>query len=68
MSHYEEILFLSTFHNLFFLRGEKPNVLMLAIDDQNDWIGFMGRHPLAITPNIDKLAKSGTAFTNVHSQ
>ena len=50
------------------LLGEKPNVLMLAIDDQNDWIGFMGRHPLAITPNIDKLAKSGTAFTNVHSQ
>ena len=41
---------------------------MLAIDDQNDWIGFMGRHPLAIIPNIDMLAKSGTASTNVHSQ
>ena len=50
------------------LLGGKRNVLMLAIDDQNDWIGFMGGHPLASTPNIDKLAKSGTAFTNAHCQ
>jgi arylsulfatase A-like enzyme len=63
-----EFYFFIIFTICFFLWGEKPNVLMLAIDDQNDWIGFMGRHPLAITPNIDKLAKSGTAFTNVHSQ
>jgi arylsulfatase A-like enzyme len=41
---------------------------MLAIDDQNDWVGFMGGHPQANTPNIDKLAKKGTAFTNAHCQ
>lgn len=63
-----EFYFFILFTICFFLWGEKPNVLMLAIDDQNDWIGFMGGHPLASTPNIDKLAKSGTAFTNVHSQ
>ena len=50
------------------LWGEKPNVLMIAIDDQNDWIGYLGGHPMAQTPHIDKLAKSGTAFTNAHCQ
>ena len=48
--------------------GKAPNVLMIAIDDQNDWIGYLGGHPLAKTPNIDKLAKSGVAFTNAHCQ
>ena len=50
------------------LRAEKPNVLMIAVDDQNDWIGYLGGHPMVQTPNIDKLARSGTAFTNAHCQ
>ncbi len=48
--------------------ADKPNILMIAIDDQNDWIGFMGGHPNAKTPHIDALAASGTAFTNAHCQ
>ena len=48
--------------------AKKPNILMIAIDDQNDWIGYMGGHPLVKTPNIDALAKRGTAFTNAHCQ
>ncbi len=48
--------------------AEKPNVLMIAIDDQNDWIGYLGGHPNAKTPNIDALAKRGTGFTNAHCQ
>ena len=48
--------------------AEKPNILMIAIDDQNDWIGFMGGHPNAKTPHIDALAETGTAFTNAHCQ
>lgn len=48
--------------------ADKPNILMIAIDDQNDWIGFMGGHPNAKTPNIDALAATGTAFTNAHCQ
>ena len=47
---------------------EKPNVLFIAIDDQNDWIGYIGGHPDAKTPHIDALAKRGTAFTNAHCQ
>ena len=48
--------------------ADKPNVLMIAIDDQNDWIGYMGGHPNALTPTIDALAAVGTAFTNAHCQ
>lgn len=46
----------------------KPNVLFIAIDDQNDWIGAMGGHPLAKTPNLDALAERGTLFLNAHCQ
>jgi len=46
----------------------KPNVLFVAIDDQNDWIGALGGHPLAKTPNLDRLAERGTVFLNAHCQ
>ncbi|HVX64243.1 MAG TPA: choline-sulfatase, partial [Pirellulales bacterium] len=36
--------------------AEKPNILFIAIDDQNDWIGCLGGHPMAKTPHIDRLA------------
>lgn len=48
--------------------GSKPNVLFLAIDDQNDWIGHMGGHPLVKTPHLDALAARGTTFLNAHCQ
>ena len=44
----------------------KPNVLFIAIDDLNDWIGCLGGHPDARTPNLDRLAKRGVLFTNAH--
>src|ERR1051325_460164 len=46
----------------------KPNMLMIAIDDQNDWIGCMGGHPQVKTPHLDALAARGTLFTNAHCQ
>lgn len=45
---------------------EKPNVLFIAIDDLNDWIGCLDGHPQALTPNIDRLAAKGVLFTNAH--
>ena len=45
-----------------------PNILFIAIDDQNDWVGAIGGHPQARTPNIDRLAARGTLFTNAHCQ
>ena len=46
----------------------KPNILFIAIDDQNDWIGCLEGHPQAKTPNIDRLAQQGTLFSNAHCQ
>ena len=56
--------------NLAELRAErdKPNVLFIAIDDLNDWVGCLDGHPQAKTPNIDQLARHGTLFTNAHCQ
>lgn len=47
---------------------EKQNVLFIAVDDLNDWIGCMNGHPNTITPHIDRLAARGTLFTNAHCQ
>src|SRR5438093_10276952 len=41
----------------------KPNVLFIAVDDLRDWVGYLGKNPQTITPNIDKLAARGLAFT-----
>lgn len=48
------------------VRASKPNILFIAVDDLNDWIGCLGGHPQAKTPNIDRLAASGMLFTNAH--
>ena len=45
---------------------KKPNVLFIAIDDLNDWVGFMGGHPQVLTPHMDALAKRGRNFLNAH--
>ncbi len=45
-----------------------PNVLMIAIDDLNDWVGCLHGHPQAYTPNMDALAARGTLFANAHCQ
>ncbi len=45
---------------------EQPNVLMIVVDDMNDWVGCMGGHPQVQTPNIDRLAQRGLLFTNAH--
>ena len=46
--------------------AERPNVLFIAVDDLNDWIGCLGGHSQALTPNIDRLASRGVLFTNAH--
>ena len=44
----------------------KPNVLFIAIDDLNDWVGFLHGHPDTRTPNMDALAGRSVVFTNAH--
>jgi len=44
----------------------RPNVLMICVDDLNDWIGCLGGHPDSVTPNFDRLASQGVLFTSAH--
>lgn len=44
--------------------ADKPDVLFIAIDDQNDWVSCLEGHPQASTPNLDRLVGRGTLFTN----
>jgi len=58
--------------SLLLANPDRPNVLFLAVDDMNDWIGCLegthpGEGPRALTPNIDKLAARGVNFTNAHT-
>lgn len=43
-----------------------PNILFIAIDDLNDWTGFLGGHPQAKTPHLDAIAKRGMIFTHAY--
>ena len=47
---------------------ERPNVLFIAIDDLNDWLGCMRGHPDTRTPHMDRLAARGVLFQNAHCQ
>lgn len=47
---------------------DKLNVLFIAIDDLNDFVNCMDGSISVPTPNIDRLAKRGTLFTNAHCQ
>jgi len=44
----------------------KPNVLFIAVDDLNHWVGHLAGHPNALTPNIDRLAARGVSFTRAY--
>ena len=46
---------------------QRYNVLFLAVDDLNDWVGCLGGHPQAKTPNIDRLANQGVLFELAHA-
>ena len=46
----------------------KANVVIISVDDLNDWVGVMGGHPQAKTPGMDYLASKGVLFNNAHCQ
>jgi len=62
--------------------GARDHVLLITIDDLNDWIGCLSDkdalaedghltgqgHPQASTPHMDRLAKRGVLFSNAHCQ
>lgn len=48
------------------VRTSGPSVLFITVAGLNDWVGWMGGHPQARTPNMDRLAQSGMSFMNAH--
>lgn len=48
--------------------SKAPNVLFIAVDDLNDWVGCLGGNPDAKTPNIDEFASRSVLFRNAHCQ
>jgi arylsulfatase A-like enzyme len=46
------------------LQKKGYNVLFIAVDDLNDWVGCLGGNPQAITPNFDRLAKQQAMVMN----
>ena len=42
---------------------KQPDIVFIIVDDLNDWLGCLGGHPDAKSPNIDALAASGMLFT-----
>ena len=46
--------------------ADAPNVLFIALDDCNDWLGFLNNHPGTHTPNLDALADESLVFSNAY--
>ena len=46
--------------------GDRPNVLFIVLDDANHYVGCLGGHPDAETPNMDRLADSGVLFSKAY--
>lgn len=46
--------------------GPRPNIFFLCSDSHNGRITSWNGHPMARTPNLDRLAESGVTFTNVY--
>ena len=47
--------------------ADRPNVLFIAIDDLNDWVGCFGGHPQVQTPNLDRFnAEGGMVMFDAH--
>ena len=48
--------------------ADRPNIVMIAIDDLNDWVEPLNGHPDVKTPAMARLAARGLTFTNAHCQ
>jgi arylsulfatase A-like enzyme len=48
-------------------RDSGPNVVLIVVDDLNDYVTGMGGHPQAHTPNLARLAAQGVSFRRAYS-
>jgi arylsulfatase A-like enzyme len=61
------LVLLTSFTHAALPASRPPNILFIAMDDLNDWVGCMGGHPQTKTPHIDRLAASGVLFRNAYA-
>ena len=47
--------------------SSRPNILFICTDQFNGSCAHYAGHPLVYTPNLDRLARRGTVFTNCYS-
>lgn len=47
-------------------KSNHPNVIMISVDDMNDWVSCLNDYQIVKTPNLDRLAEMGTLFTNAY--
>src|SRR5262245_9669178 len=59
-------LLVAIFAPLGLAADARPNVLFIAVDDLNHWIGHLGRNDQTKTPNIDRLASRGVTFARAY--
>lgn len=45
---------------------QPPNVLLISVDDLNNWIEPLGGHPQALTPSLSKFAEEAMVFTHAY--
>lgn len=45
---------------------QRPNVLLLCIDDLRDWVGYKAAHPGVHTPNIDRLRTQSFSYDRAY--
>lgn len=70
--NYRPLLFCAWLFALAFAAGvaaeetKRPNVLFIAIDDLNHWVGHLKRNEQAKTPHIDRLAERGVSFVHAY--
>ena len=57
----------ATLGNSAALAADRPNVLFIAVDDLRPELGCYGS-PIAVTPNLDKLADDGLLFNRAYCQ
>ena len=56
----------SAIANFAMAEDKHPDVVFIIVDDLNDYLGCLGGHPNAISPNIDALAESGMLFSQAY--
>ena len=60
------VILFAALTNVTLAEEKRPDIVFIIVDDLNDWIGCLGGHPDAQSPNIDALAASGMLFSQAY--